>query len=305
MTAILLCGRFTNPVAGWSFSWPAVRASDSLCGGFTNPVAGWGAVRCMDIAKVGREELVRQVADDLADHEAVLALVPDWASAETWRVLGMARYALETTRLVSLHVSLPPLALAVFAAQLGAVAERLPRPGHLVSGASWLARRLVVAAWSSRATGRRARNSGWSRTRLLSRAPRTRFAVTVQPMLGTRWLPASPDVLEPWRIDEPALLVVAGLERDRGWVREVARPALEPAVVVETGPLPDARRWWGARHVVEIVSCPADADEPARGLAMEFPWRACDWCGEEVFERICPFCRMVGRHDLSLEVMSS
>ena len=267
MTAVLLLGRL-----------PVLRLYDQ---------PGRVTSLAVEPGRTGVDRLYAHVAEELDEAGTVLALYPTWGSRAVPDQLATVRSALETGQLVSVALDLPPLALSVLGAQLGAIAAYAVSPGLLVGGLQALARRMVLGAWSPRPRGR----AGFAH-RMLSLVPRTRFAVTVQPAPACGYLRRDAAPPEQWRPDPPYALAYAGRPADTGWVRDVVLGALAPDQVTEAGPLADARRWWGSRRVVEIVASDARPDRLARALGTTVAARPCAWCAEPVVGDRCPFCAM-------------
>jgi hypothetical protein len=272
MTAVLLLGRL-----------PVLRVYDQ---------PGRLTSLSVEPGRTGVERLYAHAADELDQSGTVLAVYPTWGSRTLPDQLATVRAGLETARLVPVPLELPPLGIAVLAAQLAAIAGYPVSPGRLVAGVPALARRLVIGAWSRRARGPAGLGSVRLGIRLLSLVPRTRFAVTVQPTpdcVHLRGDAAPPDT---WRPDSPSALVYAGRATETGWVRDIAAGNLGPERITAAAPLPDATRWWGSRRVVEIVACDGRPDRLVRALEATVAVRPCGWCAEPVTGDQCPFCAM-------------
>jgi hypothetical protein len=253
-----------------------------------------GVLRGFDPATAGADpgRLVELVAEDLAAHGTVLALHPAWDGGASHHLVRMVRSALDSSRVVPVATSLPPLALAVLGAQLAAVASHLPGPGPLVPGVGLLGSRLAVGAWTS-SVSRLERPSPTLGQHLRSWWPGSRFLVTVQP--DPRVAPIrrrQPGDAAGWAVPAPSLAVLATRGGDAGWLHQVVLPAVGAERVVETGPSPLGPRWWGAPRLVEVVGCGADPATAAAELVAAFPCRACGWCGEPVAGPSCPLCGM-------------
>jgi hypothetical protein len=251
-----------------------------------------GALRGFDPAAGDPCRLVELVADDLAAHGTVLALHPTWDGGAGLHLARMVRSALDSSRVVPVATSLPPLAVAVLGAQLAAVAPYLPGPGALVPGVDLLGSRLAVGAWTS-SVSRLERPSPTLGQHLRSWWPRSRFVVTVQP--GSRVdeiRRRRPFDAAGWAVPGPSLAVLGSGGGDAGWLHEVVLPAVGAERVVETGPSPLGPRWWGAPRLVEVVGCGADPVAAAAELVAAFPCTACGWCGEPVAGPSCPLCGM-------------
>jgi hypothetical protein len=253
-----------------------------------------GVLHGFDPAAEGADPggLVELVAEELAAHGTVLALHPTWDGGAGHHLVRMVRSALATSRLVPVATALPPLATAVLGAQLAAVAPHLRGPGPLLGGAGLLGSRLAVGAWTSSVS--RLEQPGPSLGQhLRSWWPRSRFLVTVQP--DPRVDPIRrrrPFDAAGWALPPPSLAVLATHGGDAGWLHEVVLPAIGAERVVETGPSPLGRRWWGAPRLAEVVGCGADPAATAAELAAAFPCIACGWCGEPVAAASCPLCWM-------------
>jgi hypothetical protein len=251
-----------------------------------------GVLRSFDPAAADADpcQLVELLAEGLAAHGTVLALHPTWDHGAGYHLVRMARSALDSSRVVPVATSLPPLAVAVLGAQLAAVAPYLPGPGPLVPGVGLLGSRLAVGAWTS-SVSRLERPGPSLGQHLRSWWPRSRFVVTVQPEPRVDLIRhRRPFDAAGWTVPAPSLAVLATHGGDAGWLHEVVLPAVGAERVVETGPSPLGPRWWGASRLVEVVGCGADPAMAAAELVAAFPCIACGWCGEPISGPSCPLC---------------
>lgn len=237
-------------------------------------------------------ELVEQVRAEADRHGTVLTVVPDREADDLTQDLRLVRNALGPDRVVLVRAQLPPLATAVLASQLAAVAAELRGTGQVLAGAAELQRWLVALAWLRR-VDRLEHPSPGLRQHAWSLLPGTRFVVSVHPKPFVRRIGRGDPLPVLRKADGPWLAVLAPPGDGSGWLRDIALPRMSVQRVVEVATPPLSARWWGARRVAELVVCPDSPAMVARLIASSRPVVPCSWCGEPVNGPACPVCAMV------------
>jgi hypothetical protein len=224
----------------------------------------------------------------------VVALYPSWAAEPSTRRLATVRSALETGRVATYGVALPPLAGAVFARLAAAVATYIPSPGVLLSGLPRLERELIVVAWlSSVSRLRHPAPSVWQHAR--SWAPGSAFGAVLWPRPVVRRLHRRDRTLPLSLPDHPIRLVVSSRDGDLAWAREVVVPALGDPPTKEVPATDEGAAWWGSRRLVEVVGYPVDVPGLAGRISLGVEGTVCWWCDETVATDPCPFCGLNAR----------
>ncbi|HWC11318.1 MAG TPA: hypothetical protein VG455_08860 [Acidimicrobiales bacterium] len=240
-------------------------------------------------ADLGR--LADTVLSGIDDRGSAVAIYPDWAAEPGHRNLQTVRSALATDRLALQPTSLPPLAAAVFASLVSALARRVSSPGALLALVPGVESRLLWATWLG-SVSRLVAPPPTLGQHLASHLPRSAFAVCSWSSPPLRRLRRGRDGISRPPVGSMRMgLVVAGENGDADWVHRVVVPAMGAPAVTAVQPSDLTFRRWGTTKVVEAVAHPLDVDELLAGLPA---WRRtpCRWCGQEIGGRPCPFCWM-------------
>jgi hypothetical protein len=236
------------------------------------------------------DELVERIGAETERYGAMVVVAPTQGADDLYRDVLVARNVLGVNRLVVARVSLPPLATAVLAGQLAALAPHLLGAGQVLAALSVLSEQLIVLAGLKRVDklehpGLTLGLHAWSWV------PWTRFLVGVQPdrfvLRLTRYasLPGVRPGGGPWL----GVLSPPGT----GWLQDVALPQMGVGRTVVTKTSPYASRWWGNRKPSELVVCPDSPELIVPWIQTACPCSPCPWCGEPVYGTSCPVCDMV------------
>lgn len=252
------------------------------------------AVRLATQASVGAEEfdeLTRSLSAGPAENGAVLLVYPAWCAGEARRLLATVRVSLGTDRVAGIPLSLPPLAISLVADQLAHMGPYL-WPGALAGLAHHLARTMVTGAWVSSVARLEQIQTGIA-DHLASYLPNSGFMVLAAPPTGVHRITAR-EPLAPleYRPEAPVLMVMADEGGDLDWLRSRLAPAVGAGSMVTVTPQPLGQTYWGTKKYLEYVALcahPQALERAARAMRL----RDCEWCGEPIAARLCPFCSMV------------
>lgn len=237
-----------------------------------------------------REDLERLVDLVNDDPDAQWVVLYQASSSEpTLRRLQTVRSALDTARVATYAVAVPPLAAAVLASMAAAIAPHLPSAGVLVAGLPALEQQLLVLAWLGRVSSLKEPNpTVWQH--LASLWPTTAFAVSYWPEPAVRRIRKDDEPLSLPRASTTVGLAVAAADGDREWIDRAVLPALGQTRIRDVESPDASAAWWGTNRLVEVVAYPLDAAATAKAISASLSRAPCRWCKQDIAAARCPFC---------------
>ncbi|HEY0540219.1 MAG TPA: hypothetical protein VGD53_17755 [Actinoallomurus sp.] len=225
----------------------------------------------------------------LGEYAEVLIVYPKWHADPARRLLSTVRGVLDTDRVASLGLGLPPLALSVVADVLAHAAPHLEM-GVLTGLGERLAREVIAGARLASVAG-----LAQIKTGLLDHAasyvPRTGFVAwatqSARVEWQRRWTAPPPEQRPP----DPVHLLVARQGAEGEDFRERLVSELTPHTVVDVAPQPLGRTYWGTRRRIEFVAFSVHP-QVLPALTRSNRYWTCLWCGQLTSLETCAVCGM-------------
>jgi hypothetical protein len=233
--------------------------------------------------------LIEALTSGIKAGGAVIAIVPDWFSAEALQRLEMARALLDTAR-VAIHVTgLPPLAATALAGLASSLGPRLPSAGLLASALPGLSDQLHQITWLGSVTGLKHPAPSLGQ-HVASLTPGSAFGVSSHPEPAVHKIAAGEPSVPLPRVIRPSRLAISPRNGDERWITGPVNEALGNLPVLRVEATPQGQEYWGTSKVVEAVVVPADPDGLAQELLQTADAWACRWCSELIARSPCPLC---------------
>jgi hypothetical protein len=230
-----------------------------------------------------------ELLERLGEYAEVLIVYPKWHADPARRLLSTVRGVLDTDRVASLGLGLPPLALSVVADVLARAAPHLEM-GVLTGLGERLAREVVAGARLASVTGLAEIKTG-----LLDHAasylPWGGFVAWAAPQARVDRLGRGVTPLQERRPPDPLHLLVARQGSEQEKFRERLVSALAPEAVVDVAPQPMGRAYWGTRKYVEFMAFSVHS-KVLHALTLSNRFWTCQWCGQLTSLGTCAVCGM-------------
>ncbi|AEW96232.1 MULTISPECIES: hypothetical protein [Streptomycetaceae] len=259
--------------------------------GLLLPGSGQPAAPAVVLPGADARPLDRQLAEVAAVLENagyLVVLVPDWAPPVQRLRLRRIRALLECDRVALVPTALPPLAVAVLAAQLRQIARYDLGPGVIASAAGLLGHYLYAGAVLG-SLARLDRVPVALPAHLASWMPGVWFAVLAAP--ERRLVKVTEDARLPGPSFATGLTLAADAPGTPGadWVRNRLAADWRCGQLTETARPSDSAHWWGTSRSAEFTAHITDVGVLCRLVAAAHR-EPCRWCGLELLGDRCAFC---------------
>lgn len=233
-------------------------------------------------------ELVTRSLDTVS--EGVLVLYPEWQAEPAKRLIRLTRGMLDTDRVASVGLELPPLACSLVADLLAREAPDL-QIGYLAG----LARRLQHEILSGARLGTVAKLEHIDiklTDHVASYSPGSGFLAWAAPRGGinrlSRRRPLAPGDFRP---ADPVHLLVAPQGSDFADFEKELTASLRPQVVKIVAAQPLGATFWGTRKHVEFVAFSGEPQAISHVFQSTRYW-LCRWCRQPTSLEVCAICGM-------------